>query len=316
MAKHINILIPVFNEEKNILAITEAIQNNFGDSECTHDILFVNDGSRDASLEIIKQVALANPHVFYLSLSRNFGKDNAVLAGMQYTRGDAVITIDADMQHPPELIAQFIEQWSKGYEVVYTYRQDRNRHASSFNQLASRIFYKLVNKLSSVELEDGIADFRLMDRKVVDVLRDIHEDYPFFRGLVKWVGFNQIGIPYTPHARFSGETKYNTTALLRLALHGLTSFSTKPLTIAIYLGFASAALSLLYIPYVLISYYYNLEVSGWSSLIVTVAFFGGLQLMILGILGLYLGKVFMQTKNRPGFIIKEKNIVHEGKAVF
>jgi glycosyltransferase involved in cell wall biosynthesis len=308
MAKLISILIPVYNEEKNVPAITTAVHQALASTNYTYEIIFVNDGSKDNSLNVIKQTALTDSRVFYVSFSRNFGKDNALLAGLKHTKGDAVITIDADLQHPPGLIPTLISFWEQGNEVVYTYREDRNEHASGFNQFSSKLFYKIVNHLSSVELEDGIADYRLLDRKVVDVLSNLHEDYPFFRGLVKWVGFKQIGIPYTPLARVSGETKYNTKALMSLALQGLTSFSTKPLSIAIYLGFTFSALSLLYIPYVVISLYFARPISGWSSLIVTIAFFGGLQLMILGILGIYLGKLFMQSKQRPQFIIQEKNI--------
>ncbi len=308
MVKTISILIPVFNEESNVAAVAKAVAQVFESINYSFEILFVNDGSKDNSLNEIRKVSAADNRINYLSFSRNFGKDNALLAGLKHTRGDAVITMDADLQHPPELIPELISNWENGHEVVYTFRKDRNQHASGFNQITSRLFYKIVNRLSNVDLEDGIADYRLLDKKVVDILSNLQEDYPFFRGLVKWVGYRQIGIPYTPNERVSGETKYNTKALFSLALQGITSFSTKPLIIAIYLGFIFSLLSLLYIPYVLFSLYYVRPISGWSSLIVTVAFFGGLQLMILGILGIYLGKSFMQNKQRPRFIIQEKKI--------
>jgi dolichol-phosphate mannosyltransferase len=308
MAKLISILIPVYNEEKNVPAITAAIHSVLGNLSYDYEIFFVNDGSKDGSFEMIKDISERDSRVFYISFSRNFGKDNALLAGIRHIKGDAAITIDADLQHPPELIPVLISHWEQGNEVVYTYREDRNEHTTGFNQVSSKLFYRLINHLSSVELEDGIADYRLLDRKVINVLSMLREDYPFFRGLVKWVGFKQHGIPYNPKPRESGETKYNTKALMSLALQGLTSFSTKPLSIAIYLGFTFSVLSLLYIPYVLISLYFARPISGWSSLIVTIAFFGGLQLMILGILGIYLGKLFMQSKQRPQFIIQETNI--------
>lgn len=308
MRKNISILIPVFNEERNIAAITAAVLNVFESLDYECEILFVNDGSSDNSLEEVKQTALQHNNVVFLSFSRNFGKDNALLAGLKYAKGDAVITMDADLQHPPEMIPELIKHWELGNEVVYTYREDKNQHSNRFNQLTSNLFYKLLNNLSDVELEDGIADYRLLDRKVVTILNDLHEDRPFFRGMVKWVGFQQIGIPYTPNPRAAGESKYSTQALVRLALQGITSFSTKPLAIAIYLGFTFSILSILYIPYVLWSLYYGKAISGWTSTIVTIAFFGGLQLMILGILGIYLGKLFMQSKQRPQFIIRESKL--------
>jgi glycosyltransferase involved in cell wall biosynthesis len=306
--KKICILIPVFNEEQNVVAINDAIKKVFEPLPYKYEILFVNDGSSDNSFSVIQHLSAKDTAVKFISFSRNFGKDNALLAGFKYSTGDALVTIDADLQHPPELIPSMLELWEKGNEVVYTYRADRNEHASNFNQFTSKMFYKIINSLSDVELEDGIADYRLLDKKVVNTFNNLHEDRPFFRGLIKWVGFQQIGIPYTPHARAFGESKYSTKALVRLALQGITSFSVKPLYIAIYLGLSFAILSLLYIPYILISLYYHLAISGWASMIVTIVFFGGLQLMILGILGIYLGKLFLQSKQRPHFIINETNL--------
>lgn len=308
MKKKISVLVPVFNEEQNVEVISNEIDLLFQELDFEYEILFVNDGSSDNSINIIKQIVSQNDSIKYISFSRNFGKDNALLAGFKYATGDALITIDADLQHPIELIPEMLALWQKGNEVVYAYRDDRNIHASNFNQFTSRIFYHIINNLSDIELEDGISDYRLLDRKVINSLNTLHEDRPFFRGLVKWVGFQQIGIPYTPNARKFGESKYSNKELLRLALVGITSFSIKPLLIAIYLGFVFSLLSILYIPYVLISLYNGWAISGWTSIIVTIAFFGGIQLMILGIIGLYLGKLFMQSKQRPHFIIRESNI--------
>lgn len=308
MKKKISILIPVFNEEGNIAAITTAVLRVFENLNYACEIIFINDGSSDNSLLAVKQMTLQHKNISFLSFSRNFGKDNALQAGLKYAKGDAVITMDADLQHPPEMIPEMIQYWEKGNEVVYTYRESKNQHSNRFNRFTSTLFYKLLNNLSDVELEDGIADYRLLDEKVVSTLNSLHEDRPFFRGMVKWVGFQQIGIPYTPNSRAAGQTKYSTRTLVRLALQGITSFSTKPLAIAIYLGFTFSLLSILYLPYVLWSLYYGRTISGWTSVIVTIAFFGGLQLMILGILGIYLGKLFMQSKQRPQFIIKESNL--------
>lgn len=308
MPKKIDILVPVFNEQDNIIVLCNAIKNVFANLSYDYEIIFVDDGSEDKSLLTIKQLAAQNNHIKYIAFSRNFGKDNAILAGINYSTGNALITMDADLQHPPEMIPQLIEEWEKGNDVVYTYRADRNQHASNFQQLSSKMFYKVINSLSDVELEDGIADYKLFDGKVINVFNNLHEDRPFFRGLTKWIGFQQTGLPYIPHARNAGETKYSTRTLTRLALQGITSFSVKPLTIAIYLGFAFAMLSLLYIPYILISLYYHFAISGWTSLIVTIVFFGGIQLIILGILGIYLGKLFVQSKQRPHYIVKDSKL--------
>ena len=309
MQSKISILLPVLNEEANIEPVYLAITNIFNNlSEYQFEIIFVDDGSTDNTLQVLKELSDWANNVFYVSFSRNFGKDNALMAGLQYCTGDAVITMDADLQHPPEMIPGLIAAWQQGYEVVYTYRENKNQHAGFFNQISSKLFYNTVNKLSEVQLENGIADFRIIDKKVVHTMAKLTESNPFFRGLVKWVGFKQKAIPYTPDNRKNGETKYSNWSLIHLAMTGITSFSTKPLSFAIYLGFFFSFASLLYIPYVLYSYYAGLAISGWASIIVTIAFFGGLQLMILGIIGLYLGKSFMQSKNRPRYIISSANI--------
>lgn len=308
MPPKISVLLPVFNEELNIEPVYTALDNIFNALPgYRYEIIFADDGSSDNTIRLIKQIAERDSRVFYLSFSRNFGKDNALMAGLQYSTGDALITMDADLQHPPAMIPELIDWWQQGFEVVYTFREDKNEHAGIFSQFTSRLFYKTVNSLSDVNLENGIADFRLMDRKVITSLVNLNENNPFFRGLLKWAGFKQKGIPYKPGARQLGDTKYSTSKLVSLALQGITSFSTKPLEFAIYLGFFFSFASLLYIPYVLYSLFTDVAISGWASTIVTIAFFGGLQLMILGIIGLYLGKVFMQVKQRPQFIISETN---------
>lgn len=308
MRQLISIIIPALNEENNLKAISVAINNVFAELNYDYEIIFVDDGSNDNSATVMRELHGLNNKIKYIIFSRNFGKDNALSAGLQFANGNAVITMDADLQHPPEMIKQMINLWKNGNEVVYTFRENKNQHTSTLNNIGSSLFYKTINKLSDIELEDGTADFRLIDRKVIDVLNALPESDPFYRGLVKWVGFNQKSIPYTPNNRKEGNTKYSKKALTKLALKGITSFSTKPLNIAIYLGFIFSLLSLLYIPYTIISVLNNWAISGWSSIIVTIAFFGGLQLMILGIIGLYLGKLFMQSKQRPHFIIKETNI--------
>ena len=194
----------------------------------------------------------------------------------------------------------------RGYDIVYTIRKD-HREAPLLKRTTSNLFYQFVNSLSDIELEEGTADFRLLDKKVVTVFRSLHESDLFLRGLVKWMGYRQIGIEYEPGIRTEGKSKYTVKKMIRFALQGITSFSTKPLYIAVYLGFVFSLVALLYIPYILYSFYFGHTISGWSSIIVTIAFFSGLQLMILGIIGIYIGKLFMQSKQRPHYIVKESN---------
>ena len=308
MAKLISIIIPVYNEEGNIRVMCDALDSVFDNAAYESELIFVDDGSSDNSAAILKELAALKKNVFYIGFSRNFGKDNAISAGLQRATGQAVITMDADLQHPPAMIPGMIELWEQGNEVVYAYREKRNVHAGKIKTYTSSFFYRTINRLSDLKLEDGISDFRLLDRKVVDVLNNLQEDEPFFRGLVKWVGFTQKGIPYNPNSRASGETKYSKRALASLAIKGITSFSVKPLRIAIYIGFFCSFLSVLYIPYVIVSLIMHFAISGWASVLVTIVFFGGIQLMILGIIGIYLGKLFIQSKNRPHYVIKEASI--------
>ncbi len=307
MSKKISIVIPVYNEAGNLAIILHAIKKVFESLPYDFRIIFVNDGSQDETLTIIKKLSDENKEVDYISFSRNFGHQNALKAGLDNSNADAVISMDGDMQHPPTMIPELITLWENGNDIVYTIRKD-HKELPMLKRTTSNLFYKIMNQLSSIKLERGTADFRLLDKKVVNVLRDIKEYDLFWRGMVKWLGFKQISIEYTPAERASGKSKYTLHKMLELALRGITSFSTKPLSIAIYIGFLSSLISILYIPYALISYFYGHVISGWASIIVTIAFFGGLQLMILGIIGIYLGKLFMQSKNRPHYIINESKL--------
>jgi polyisoprenyl-phosphate glycosyltransferase len=303
------IIIPLLNEEGNISLIYNAIDGVFSTlNNFNYEILFIDDGSKDKTVIEIKKLQNKFTNVSFLSFSRNFGKDIALLAGYKKIPDDidAVISMDADLQHPAELIPELIQHWQKGYDIVYAYRGNNN--SSRFSQLFSRLFYFTMSKFAEVKLENGISDYKLISRRVLNAIKEIKEDAPFFRGLFKWTGFNQMGVQYFTASRVSGKSNYKTKDLIRLAIHSITSFSTKPLTIAIYIGFITSLLSIFYIPYVLYSLYKGVAISGWSSTIATIAFFGGIQLMVLGIIGLYLGKVFMQVKQRPQYIIKESII--------
>lgn len=303
----VSIVVPVFNEHGNIGVLAKAIDRVFANLPYTYTLLFVDDGSTDGSINTIKLLAEYNPSIQYISLSRNFGHQQALKAGIDKAEGDCIICMDGDMQHPPTLIPQMLEQWENGYDIVYTTRQE-DESLPFIKRATSKMFYRVINMLSDITLEAGSSDFRLIGKNVATVIRDLKEGDLFIRGMVKWVGFRQTSITYRPSKRFNGTSKYSLKKMMALALQGITSFSTRPLYIAAYLGFIFSALSVLYAPYVIISYAYGHPISGWASVIVTIAFFGGLQLMILGIIGVYLGKLFMQSKQRPFYIIKEENI--------
>jgi polyisoprenyl-phosphate glycosyltransferase len=305
--KHVALVIPLFNEEDNIGILIAAISAVFEKLPYTYNIILVDDGSRDRSLEVVQKIAEHDPRINFISFSRNFGHQNALKAGLDHADADCVISLDADMQHPPSLIPQMLEKWEEGYDVVYTVRKSAEG-LSPLKKRSSSIFYQLLNWLSEVDVEVGTPDFRLVSRKVVNVLRDLNEYDLFYRGLVKWVGFSQTALEYEENARMAGKSKYTFKKMFRFALQGITSFSIHPLYAAAYLGFFISLASILYLPYVAYSYYYGHMISGWASVIVTIAFFGGLQLTILGIIGIYLGKLFMQAKGRPLYIVKETNL--------
>ena len=307
--KTIEIIVPCYNESENIRPLYEAIQRVFAEKlpDYSYTLLFVNDGSSDNSLEVLKSLAESDVRVKYLSFSRNFGHQLAVKAGLDHSFADAVISMDCDLQHPPALLPELIAKWEEGYQVVATLRT-YPADTPKKKQKSSQQFYKLLNLLSDIEIKEGSADFRLLDQSVVKVIRSMKEDEPFLRGIVPWVGFRQTYIPYTAASRFAGESKYTVKKMLQLAITGVTAFSIKPLYFAVFLGFAFSALSLLYIPYVIYAFASGTEISGWASLIMTIVFFGGLQLIILGIIGIYIGKIFKQTKDRPCYIIQEQKM--------
>jgi dolichol-phosphate mannosyltransferase len=305
----ISIVIPTCNEEGNIFPMYErlvAVMNGIHVSE--FEFIFVDDGSSDQSLINIRDLRTADKRVKFIQLSRNFGHQNALKAGLDYAQGAAVISMDADLQHPPELIPALFEKWQAGFEVVYTIRKD-NQKVSCFKQATSKGFYRLTNKLAEIPMEEGTADFRLLDRKVVEALRKYTESHLFLRGIIPTLGFKQIGLPYVPHARVSGQTKYSFSKMLRFALTGITSSSAKPLYFSIYAGLFFALLAFLYGIYAIyIAAFTNEAITGWTSIIASILFIGGIQLIMIGILGIYLGKLFIQSKNRPLYLITEKEL--------
>ncbi len=305
----ISIVIPTFNEEGNIEILYKKITEAF--EQITHanfEVIYVNDGSSDGSLDKVKHLSQIDSRVKFISFSRNFGHQNALKAGLDYADGNAVISMDADLQHPPALIPEMIRLWKEGNEVVYSIRKD-GKELSFFKKMTSKLFYKMVNYLSDTKLEEGTADFRLLDKKVVKALRNYNESNLFFRGIIPKLGFKQIGLPYKPQERFSGTTKYSFSKMLTFALTGITSSSAKPLYFSIYLGLFFAVIAFLYGVYAIyVSLFTNDAILGWTSLIASILFIGGLQLIMMGIVGVYLGKLFTQSKNRPNYIIDEKTI--------
>jgi glycosyltransferase involved in cell wall biosynthesis len=309
MKKKLSFIIPSYNEEKNISFLISELLKTLSTTTYNYEFIFVDDGSKDNTLNEIKIQAEMYSNVFYIELSRNFGKDYALKAGIDMATGDAIITMDADMQHPPNVLPKMLNLWEKGYDIIYTYREEANPHVKGYQKIASKFFYKGINALSDIKLENGISDFRLLDEKVVKELKQLDEYEIFFRGMVKWVGYLQIGIPYKPAQRHTGEASYSFLNLAKLAIGSIMAFSVRPLYIATGLGLFFSLASLLYIPYIAISYFAGYDaVSGWASLIATISFFGGLQLLVLGIIGMYLGKIFLQTKHRPNYIVRSTNL--------
>jgi len=308
--KKISIIIPAHNEEGNISLIYQRIRNVFSKLEnYTFEIIFVNDGSRDSTQSVLEQYSRNFDNVKFIEFSRNFGHQPAVKAGMDHADGNAVISMDADLQHPPELIPELIQKWEGGFDVVLTNRK-YPKEISYFKKKTSEMFYRFLSRISDVDLKSGGgSDFRLLDSGVVQEFRNFTEDDLFLRGLTSWMGFRQTSVNFLAGERISGESSYNIKKMMKFAFTGITAFSVKPLYLAAYLGFMFSAFSVVgYGIYVIYSFLAETEISGWASLIMTIVFFGGLQLIILGIFGIYLGKIFKQVKERPNYIIRSKNL--------
>lgn len=307
----VSIILPAFNEEENLGPAVQKIAETLDSlrDRYAFELIFVNDGSSDKTLPLLRQLHQEQPEfVHYLSFSRNFGHMSALRCGYDHARGQAVICMDADLQHPPAYIPIFLEKWSEGYEIVFTRRQDDEK-TGWFKRASSRYFYALMNRFSDVHIEPGAADFRLLDRKVVDLIRQSQETDLFIRGFIPWVGFRQFMIPYTPDKRFAGQSKYTLKKMLRLALNGITAFSVRPLRVATFLGACISGFAFLYAMYALYAHLVLKEtVQGWTSVLISVLVMGGLQLLTLGIIGEYLGRLFIQAKGRPPYIVQESSL--------
>lgn len=302
----VSIIIPCYNEAGNIKVLYQKILEQVNKLGIGYELIFIDDGSIDETFNIIKSLHKENPNVKSVSFSRNFGHQAAIIAGLDFCKGDCAIMMDADLQHPPELIPKMISLWEDGFEIVNTIR-DETSGQTFFKKLTSRGFYKLINMISKTKIEAGSADFRLLDRKVVESFKEIGEYSIFIRGMVNWMGFNSTQIHYSSSERFSGVSKYSIRKMISFALDGITSFSSMPLHISMVLGLLISLLSFIYLVYALyIRFFTNEALEGWTSIIISVLFIGGIQLISIGILGEYLGKIFYEVKKRPRYIINKK----------
>jgi polyisoprenyl-phosphate glycosyltransferase len=302
----LSVIVPVMNEEQNVPLIVARLTSVLEGCVASHEILFVDDGSRDGTMAAIAAAAKSDARVRAISFSRNFGKEVALAAGINDARGQAAVMIDADLQHPPETITAFVAKWREGYDMVYGQRTDRTTDGRTYSRLAQR-FYSVFEKLGEMPLPEGAGDFRLISRRVMEALKQMPERARFSKGLYAWVGFRQTGVPYEVAARVHGETKWNYGKLFSFAFDGLTSFSTVPLRLATYTGVVISALAFLYAAITIIrTLLLGIDVPGFPSLIVSVSFFSGIQLIFLGIIGEYVGRIFAEVKERPLYIVAER----------
>ncbi|HEX5419667.1 MAG TPA: glycosyltransferase family 2 protein [Gammaproteobacteria bacterium] len=302
--KSVDILIPAYNEEHNIGPLIEQLFATLRDSRYRIEIIVVDDGSEDGTAEVVREHCGRYP-VTLLSLARNFGKETALLAGLDYSSADAVVVMDADWQHPVELIPRFFEEWEAGYRCVYAVKQHR-RDEGLAKALLVKLFYLIVNYDSKFRIEPDAVDFRLLDRSVVTALRSVRERVRFMKGLYAWVGFRSKAIPFEPDPRREGKSKFSARSLLRLGWDGLTSFSDLPLRLSAVTGFLISLGSLIYGAYIWIrTLAFGVDEPGWATLVVAITFLSGVQMLFLGILGQYIRNIFLETKNRPSYVLAE-----------
>jgi polyisoprenyl-phosphate glycosyltransferase len=301
----LSIVIPCFNEEGGLSTlhrrVAAAARANVGDS---YEIILVNDGSTDGTLARMRDLAATDPHLFCIDLSRNHGHQLALTAGLNLSRGQRILIIDADLQDPPELLTDMMKRMDEGADVVYGQRLERQGE-TRFKKLSALVFYRLLYRLSEVRIPVDTGDFRLMSRQILDVLNRMPERHRFVRGMVAWAGFRQVAIPYVREARFAGETKYPLRKMIAFAADALTGFSIRPLHLSFYLALGAMGIAALLALYTLIQWWLGATVVGWTSMMLVVVAFGSVQLLCLGILGEYLGRTYLETKRRPLFLIRE-----------
>ena len=312
--KLVTIIIPAYNEE-DVLPILFSRLDRFAQENSTYlyEFLFVNDGSRDRTLEMIQEQAKTDKRVSYVNFSRNFGKETAMLAGFDYAKGDAVVNIDADLQDPPELITEMLKYWEEGYDDIYARRRSRAGE-SWFKKITSQTYYRILQNSTRIPIQIDTGDFRLMSRRFVDALQEFRESERYTKGMYSWVGFKKKEILYDRDPRAAGTTKWNYTKLVNLAIDGITSFTTAPLRLSTYVGALVSAIAFIYILYLLIRPLFGVPtVPGYASTLAVILFLGGVQLLSLGIIGEYVGRIFNETKRRPLYFVEEYHEAHHEK---
>ncbi|MDD7574684.1 MAG: glycosyltransferase family 2 protein [Bacteroidales bacterium] len=304
----ISAIIPSYNEQDNVGLMYERMTKTLSKISPDYEIIYINDCSKDQTLLRIKELAAKDTHVKYLSFSRNFGHQIAVSAGLDYCSGKAVVIIDGDLQDPPELIEQMYEKYKEGYKVVYARRTSREGE-TWFKKATAKIFYRLLASMTSIDIPVDVGDFRLIDQVIVKHLRNMPEKSKYIRGQISWIGYKQTFVNYHRDARIYGKTNYPLRKMLRFALDGITAFSDKPLKIASGLGIVAAIVSLLALVYALVAHFcFNSTITGWTSLILSVLFIGGVQLITIGIIGEYIARINNDVRNRPLYILEENNM--------
>lgn len=316
---YISVVVPVYNEEGNISPMASTLGDillRFG----AYEILFVDDGSGDGSLNILRGLASSDRRIRYMSFSRNFGHQAALRAGLEAAEGDCIVTMDGDFQHPPALIPKLIAEFENGFDIVSTRRVEPDRDSLNrtplLKRITSNLFYRAVNALSDIHIDPGSADFRLLSKRAKDAILSMKEYNLFLRGAIPWIGLPRTEIDYVPEKRMSGTSKYTISKMLSLALDGITSFSVKPLRLTSFAGLAISCAGFAYALYALfLRLFTERTVEGWTSILISILIIGGIQLLSLGIIGEYLGKLFMEVKGRPRFIVKEMSPrIGEGKS--
>ncbi|HEM6590931.1 TPA: glycosyltransferase family 2 protein [Streptococcus suis] len=307
--KKLSVVVPCFNEEKTIVPFLESITKieNELSSKLQFSYIFIDDGSSDGTLKVLKEVSSQNPNIHFISFSRNFGKEAALLAGLESTDGDFVTVMDVDLQDPPELLIEMYSKINEGYDIVATRRSNRTGEPV-IRSFFANLFYKIMNRVSSTEMVDGARDFRLMTRQVVNSILELKEVNRFSKGLFSWVGYNVTYISYENRERIAGETSWNFLSLFKYSVEGFINFSDVPLTLATWAGLCSFIVSIISTIFVIIRQLIFADpVPGWASLVTVILFLGGIQLLALGIIGKYISKIFLETKKRPIYIVKEKS---------
>jgi len=303
----ISIVVPLYNEEHNILAFHERLLNAIESHEENFEIIYVNDGSKDNTLFIIHQISAQNQKIRYIDFSRNFGHQLAITAGIEHSNGNYIVIIDGDGQDPPELIPTLHEKAKSGFEVVYAKRKKRNGE-SIIKKLTAKVFYRLLAKITNIEIPVDTGDFRIIHKKIKEILQKMPEQHKYVRGQIAWIGFNQTFLEYDREERMHGQTKFTYRKMIRFALDGISSFSNWPLRVATISGFIVSFFAFLLIIYSLYQKFFGYTEKGWTSMHISILFLGGIQLIGIGILGEYLGRVSENVKNRPHYIIRDTNL--------